>query len=169
MSAPPFPFPFAGPGVAPPTAKDKSRPEPEEHPKWQRDEAEAFARTRFRDEASAAHQEHGYVSSLKNLTLLRLPRERHEILDALVRSFTPDELPLRVEKTPEVAGGDACIVRTRIPVWTLVSYRRQGLTDEELLASFPTLRKPDLESAWIYARVFPGEIEAAIRENEIEE
>ncbi|MBC8161283.1 MAG: hypothetical protein H7Z42_08690 [Roseiflexaceae bacterium] len=29
-----------------------------------------------------------------------------------------------IEKTAGVQGGDACIVRTRIPIWTLESYRR---------------------------------------------
>lgn len=32
-----------------------------------------------------------------------------------------------IEKTPGVQGGEACIVRTRIPVWTLEAYRRLGV------------------------------------------
>lgn len=71
-----------------------------------------------------------------------------------------------VEKTPGVQGGDACIVRTRIPVWTLESYRRLGWDDERILASFPTLRHADLVYAWLYAEANQKEIEAAIREQE---
>jgi Protein of unknown function (DUF433) len=31
-----------------------------------------------------------------------------------------------IEARPEVCGGEACIVRTRIPVWLLENARRQG-------------------------------------------
>src|SRR6516164_3303067 len=31
-----------------------------------------------------------------------------------------------VQKTPDVCGGDACIRRTRIPVWLLVRHRQLG-------------------------------------------
>ena len=29
-----------------------------------------------------------------------------------------------IKKVPGVQGGDACVVRTRIPVWTMEAYRR---------------------------------------------
>ena len=71
-----------------------------------------------------------------------------------------------VEKTPGVQGGDTCIVRTRIPVWALESYRGLGWDDERILANFPTLRLADLVYAWLYAKANEAEIEAAIREQE---
>jgi len=71
-----------------------------------------------------------------------------------------------VEKTPGVQGGDASIVRTRIPVWTLESYRRLGWDDNHILANFPTLRPSDLAYAWLYVEANGAEIEAAIREQE---
>ncbi len=71
-----------------------------------------------------------------------------------------------IEKTPGVQGGDACIVRTRIPVWTLETYRRLGWDDERLLANFPTLRSADLTYAWLYVSGNQHEIEQAIREQE---
>jgi uncharacterized protein (DUF433 family) len=71
-----------------------------------------------------------------------------------------------IEKLPGVAGGDACIVRTRIPVWTLVQAKRLGASEAELLKNYPTLRAEDLSNAWAYARVYPDEIERAINENE---
>jgi uncharacterized protein (DUF433 family) len=71
-----------------------------------------------------------------------------------------------VEKTPGVQGGDACIVRTRIPVWTLESYRRFGWDDQHILVNFPTLRQADLTYAWLYVEANRAEIEEAIREQE---
>jgi len=47
-----------------------------------------------------------------------------------------------------VMGGDACIRNTRIPVWVLVEYKRQGLSDGDLLAQFPGLNAADLAAAW---------------------
>ncbi len=71
-----------------------------------------------------------------------------------------------IDKTLGVVGGDACIVRTRIPIWTLVNYRRLGLSDADILENFPTLRAADLANAWAYADVHPDEIETALLENE---
>ena len=69
-----------------------------------------------------------------------------------------------IEKTPGVQGGDACIVRTRIPVWTLEAYRRLGWDDERILASFPTLRPSDLFYAWLYVDGNRAEIDQALHE-----
>ncbi|WP_233258475.1 DUF433 domain-containing protein [[Phormidium] sp. ETS-05] len=71
-----------------------------------------------------------------------------------------------IEKTPGVCGGDACIGNTRIPVWLLVSFRRSGCSDAQLLEGYPTLGVADLENAWAYAETHADEIEKAIRENE---
>lgn len=71
-----------------------------------------------------------------------------------------------IEKTPNVCGGDACITRTRIPVWSLVNSKRLGLTDAQLLESYPTLTQDDLRNAWNYYRGNRQEIEALILENE---
>lgn len=69
-----------------------------------------------------------------------------------------------VEKTPGVQGGDACIVRTRIPIWSLEAYRRLGWDDVRILANFPTLRSSDLVYAWLYVEANPTEIETALQE-----
>lgn len=70
-----------------------------------------------------------------------------------------------IEKTEGVSGGMACIVRTRIPVWTLENYRRLGWTDAALLENFPSLRAADLVNAWAYADAHSEEMDKAIREN----
>lgn len=71
-----------------------------------------------------------------------------------------------IERSPGVVGGAACIVRTRIPVWVLESYRRLGWSEARLLANYPTLRAEDLVHAWAYADAHRREIDDEIRENE---
>ncbi len=71
-----------------------------------------------------------------------------------------------IDKDPAVCGGEACIVRTRIPVWTLVRARQLGLREVEILRSYPTLRAEDLANAWTYQCAHAAEIAQAIVENE---
>jgi uncharacterized protein (DUF433 family) len=71
-----------------------------------------------------------------------------------------------IERSPNVCGGSACIVRTRIPVWLLVEAKLSGASEAQLLLSFPTLRAEDLTNAWAYYRGNMGEIDAEILENE---
>jgi len=52
-----------------------------------------------------------------------------------------------IEKTPAVCGGDACIARSRVPVWSLAQARDLGLADEALLDQYPTLTQADLDAA----------------------
>jgi len=74
-----------------------------------------------------------------------------------------------VRKTPGVCGGEACIRDSRIMVWLLVSLMRQGMTDAELLANYPTLTSEDLDGARSYYRQHPNEIDEAITANENDE
>ncbi len=71
-----------------------------------------------------------------------------------------------IEKTSDVAGGEACIVRTRIPVWVLENYRRLGWSEGAILDNYPSLRAVDLVNAWSYFDSHLEEIEKAIQENE---
>jgi uncharacterized protein (DUF433 family) len=71
-----------------------------------------------------------------------------------------------IQKTPGVMGEEACIRKTRIPVWLLVSYRRQGATDAHILEGHPDLSAADLANAWAYADAHFDEIETAILEQE---
>jgi uncharacterized protein (DUF433 family) len=70
-----------------------------------------------------------------------------------------------IERTPGVCGGAACIAGTRIAVWVLEGYRRLGWTESKMLASYPTLRAPDLVRAWAYADANRAEIDEEIRRN----
>lgn len=71
-----------------------------------------------------------------------------------------------ISKTPEVMGGDACIRQTRIPVWLLVSLRRQGATEADLLEDYPDLTANDLTNTWLYDMVHADEIETAMQRQE---
>ena len=71
-----------------------------------------------------------------------------------------------IESLPEVCGGEPCIARTRIPVWLLEQARRLGITEDQLLRSYPTLRAEDLANAWAFVRSHRPEIDEQIRANE---
>ena len=90
--------------------------------------------------------------------------EKAQVLQWVARDVG-DALP-GIESSPEVCGGEPCIVRTRIPVWMLEHARRLGTSESELLAAYPTLRAEDLTNAWAYVRSHQQEINDNIRENE---
>jgi uncharacterized protein (DUF433 family) len=94
-----------------------------------------------------------------------LSRSEKAQLLQLVAQDLGDTFP-GIEASPDVCGGEARIVRTRIPVWLLEQARRLGTTEAELLRSYPTLRADDLANAWAYVRSHRDEIEQEIRENE---
>lgn len=90
--------------------------------------------------------------------------EKAQVLQWVVQDLG-DAFP-GIESVPDVCGGEPCIVRTRIPVWVLVQARRLGMSEADILRSYPTLRAEDLANAWAYFRAHKDEIEQQIRENE---
>ncbi len=99
------------------------------------------------------------------------PIERDEVLAKLAEKFLSppgNGLPwlTNIVQTPGVCGGVARIIRTRIPVWTLERIRQLGVSECEILRSYPTLRAVDLVQAWTYTDSHRDEIEKQIRENE---
>jgi len=90
--------------------------------------------------------------------------EKAQLLRLVVQDLD-DAFP-GIESTPDVCGGEPCIVRTRIPVWVLEQARRLGASEDELLRSYPTLRAEDLANCWAYVRSHRPEIEEQIRANE---
>jgi uncharacterized protein (DUF433 family) len=93
-----------------------------------------------------------------------LPGEKAQVLQWIAKDLCGG-VP-GIDKTPGVCGGEARIVRTRIPVWVLEQARRLGVTEAELLTSYPALRAEDLGNAWAYVRQHRDEITEAIRANE---
>jgi len=78
----------------------------------------------------------------------------------------PSHALVGIERRPGVCGGDARVVRTRVPVWTIEWYRRIGWTEAQILDNFPTLSAADLVNVWAYVDAHADEIDAAIREND---
>jgi uncharacterized protein (DUF433 family) len=73
----------------------------------------------------------------------------------------------RIQKTPTICGGDACIRDTRIPVWSVVEAHRLGASAEELLSYFVTpLSAEDVQAALDYYEEHAEEIDNDIRLNE---
>jgi len=109
------------------------------------------------------------------------PVEREKIALALAREMFPfqslalgwrprrllQEFP-SIVSTPNICGGAARFIRTRIPVWTVVRMRQLGASEIDIQRSFPTLGAIDIVQAWSYAAQHRKEIEKAIRENEEE-
>ncbi len=90
--------------------------------------------------------------------------EKAQVLQWIVQDLG-DAFP-GIESNPGVSGGEACIVRTRIPVWVLVQARNLGTSESDLLRAYPTLRAEDLSNAWAYYRAHKEEIDRNIEENE---
>lgn len=104
------------------------------------------------------------LSDFEKLLHALSPGEKAQILKWVVQDLA-ESFP-GIDSRPDVCGGEPCIVRTRIPVWLLEQARRLGMSEQALLASYPSLRAEDLVNAWAFARAHAAEIEAQIRENE---
>ena len=90
--------------------------------------------------------------------------EKAQLLQWIVHDLG-DAFP-GIESDPLVSGGEPCIVRTRIPVWVLVQARNLGMSEADILHSYPTLRAEDLANAWAFYRSHRDEIDGQIRDNE---
>jgi uncharacterized protein (DUF433 family) len=96
--------------------------------------------------------------------VLHLPKGDQARILAVVAMEMTDAHP-GIDFQTNVCGGSARIIRTRIPVWLLESLRRQGKTDAELLAAYPSLNAEDLANAWNYARSHRDEMDREIAAN----
>jgi uncharacterized protein (DUF433 family) len=92
------------------------------------------------------------------------PGEKAQVLQSVVRDLA-GAFP-GIDTDPAICGDEPRIVRTRIPVWTLVQARRLGTNEADLLRCYPTLRAEDPANAWACFRAHRDEIEKQIRENE---
>ncbi|MBT7064854.1 MAG: DUF433 domain-containing protein [Verrucomicrobia bacterium] len=92
------------------------------------------------------------------------PPEKAQILQWVVADMG-NSFP-GIDSRQDVCGGEPCVVRTRIPVWTLVQGRRLGVSESDLLMAYPSLHAEDLAEAWSYYRSHPQDIDAQIEANE---
>jgi uncharacterized protein (DUF433 family) len=114
-----------------------------------------------------SHNKDAVMASLRDLEELLpklSPGEKAQVLKWVVQDLG-DAFP-GIDSRPDVCVGDPCIARTRIPVWLLERARRLGVSEQELLVAYPSLRAEDLVNAWAFVRAHASEIEEQIRENE---
>ena len=77
------------------------------------------------------------------------------------------ELLERISVDPNVCFGKPCIRGTRIWVSLILENLSEGVSEEELLAAYPSLRREDIRAALAYAaemtreRIIPVPTEAA--------
>jgi uncharacterized protein (DUF433 family) len=57
----------------------------------------------------------------------------------------------RVVVDPEVAFGKPVIKGTRIPVYLIIELLANGVSEDEVLKQYPTLKKEDIKAALHYA------------------
>ena len=93
-----------------------------------------------------------------------LPRQDRARLFVWRAAEIADQRP-GIEFDPRVCGGSARIAGTRIPVWSLESWRRLGASDDEILRNHPSLQASDLLNAWQYVARHALEIDREISEN----
>src|SRR5213593_4780620 len=104
------------------------------------------------------------LEEAKTLANKLSPTQRADLLDWLARQSV--ELAPGIFSTPGVAGGVACAGHSRIPVWLLEAFRRDGLTEAQLLEAYPGLTQTDLANVWAYVDRHRDEIDRQIQENE---
>jgi uncharacterized protein (DUF433 family) len=104
------------------------------------------------------------VDDAERLLARMSPAEKAQLMQTVARDL--DGAFPGIEHRPGVAGGAACIARTRIPVWVLEQARRLGTREADLLLAYPSLHAEDLVNAWAYVRVHRDEIDSDIEENE---
>jgi uncharacterized protein (DUF433 family) len=57
----------------------------------------------------------------------------------------------RISVNPMVCHGKACIRGTRVMISVILDNLAAGISHEELLQSYPSLREPDIQAALAYA------------------
>ena len=67
-----------------------------------------------------------------------------------------------------VCGGRSIVRGTRIPVWSLIQWYKQGMTIEDVMREFPHLKPAQVHDAFSYYYDNRKEIEKDMTENEME-
>lgn len=65
--------------------------------------------------------------------------------------MTYQELLTRVSVDPKVCGGKPCIKGTRIYIAIILDALAEGLTHEQIIGHYPSLRPEDIRAALAYA------------------
>ncbi len=62
-----------------------------------------------------------------------------------------EEIADRIVIDPDVMVGKPVIKGTRIPVYLIVEFMANGMTEKEILEEYPQLTKEDIKAALLYA------------------
>jgi uncharacterized protein (DUF433 family) len=62
-----------------------------------------------------------------------------------------EELMDRIVVDPQILVGKPVIRGTRIPVYLIIEFLANGVTEEEILDQYPSLTKEDIKAALLYA------------------
>lgn len=62
-----------------------------------------------------------------------------------------------ITRDPSICGGDAVVTGTRVTVRTILGSLVEGMSDEDIVADFPTLSRDALRAAIAFAAVSTGE------------
>lgn len=62
--------------------------------------------------------------------------------------MNPEE---RITITPGVRGGKPCVRGTRITVYDVLEYLAGGMTEDQILADFPSLTREDIRACLAFA------------------
>lgn len=57
----------------------------------------------------------------------------------------------RITLTPGVRGGKPCVRGTRITVYDVLEYLAGGMTEDQILADFPSLTREDIRACLAFA------------------
>ncbi len=63
----------------------------------------------------------------------------------------------RISAHPEVCHGNVCIKGTRVMISVILDCLTEGLTEEEILAEYPSLKPGDVQAAILYAAALARE------------
>ncbi len=63
--------------------------------------------------------------------------------------------------TPSVRGGKPCIAGTRVTVYDILEYLAGGMTEDEILADFPSLKRDHIRAALSFAAARERRLAAA--------
>jgi len=62
-----------------------------------------------------------------------------------------EEINDRIIIDPEILFGKPVIKGTRIPVYLIIELLANGLTEDEIIDQYPSLKKSDIKAALLYA------------------
>ncbi|CAN5621473.1 hypothetical protein BH23GEM9_BH23GEM9_26800 [soil metagenome] len=105
-----------------------------------------------------------FYRALRGKNLAELPRRfeagdvvvdlTSAIEDVAARLDVLHNLQERVERDPEVRGGEPVFRGTRVPIYSIARKLELGASTEELLEDHPQLNEADLEIAKLYGKLY---------------